>query len=141
MISRLSGTACGPGCTVAFFFESAIKILHSDALTVYPGQCSTGRNMRHDSRIKQANTEALLALAVYGLYFVWWYVFGYGVGNEDPETYSYVLGFPAWFFYSCILGYPLVTVVLWVVVRLFFREIPLDADVPDAPCEIKEDNR
>jgi len=88
--------------------------------------------MQHDTRIRQANREALLALALYGMYFVWWYAFGYGMGDEDPGTYSYVFGFPAWFFYSCIVGYPLVTVVLWAVVRLFFRHMPLDADAPDA---------
>ena len=89
------------------------------------------KNMRHDLRIKQANREALITLAVYGLYFVWWYVFGYGLGNEDPETYSYVFSFPAWFFYSCILGYPVITILLWIIVRLFFRDVPLDVDGED----------
>lgn len=86
-----------------------------------------------DHRIRQANREALAVLAVYALYFLWWYVSGYGLGNKDPETYSYIFGFPAWFFYSCILGYPLTTVLLWLVVRLFFKEIPLDADVQTPP--------
>jgi uncharacterized membrane protein YhdT len=90
--------------------------------------------MQHDHRVKLANREALITLAVYALYFVWWYVFGYGMGNDDPGTYSYVLGFPAWFFYSCILGYPVITALLWVVVRLFFREIPLDADFDEDSC-------
>lgn len=79
-----------------------------------------------DWRFAQANKEALLCLGAYALYFVWWYVSGYGLGDGDPEQYSTVLGLPAWFFYSCIVGYPLITVLLWVMVRLFFKDMPLD---------------
>lgn len=86
--------------------------------------------MTRDQRRRQSDREALLALAVYGLYFAWWYLFGYGLGDASPETYSYVFGFPAWFFYSCILGYPLATVVFWAVVRFFFKDVPLDAADP-----------
>ncbi|NJB66411.1 putative membrane protein YhdT [Desulfobaculum xiamenense] len=88
-----------------------------------------------DWRHAQANREALFALGIYGLYFVWWYVCAYGMGDTDPEQYTYLLGLPAWFFYSCILGYPLVTILLWIVVRLFFRAMPLD----DEPGESPED--
>lgn len=90
--------------------------------------------MKQDKRSRQANREALLALAVYALYFVWWYVFGYGMGGGPPGDYDYVFGFPAWFFYSCVVGYPLITILLWVVVRFFFRDVPLEAD-PDAGDE------
>ncbi|QJB57096.1 YhdT family protein [Pseudodesulfovibrio sp. zrk46] len=85
-----------------------------------------------DRRFRQANREALIALVAYGVYFVWWYVFGYGMGDTDPDTYSYVFGFPAWFFYSCIAGYPVITVLLWVLVRKFFKEMPLDAEEPES---------
>lgn len=87
-------------------------------------------DMKQDKRGRQANREALLALAVYALYFAWWYACGYGLGSGDPETYDYVFGFPAWFFYSCIVGYPLITLLLWAVIRFLFRDIPLDADGP-----------
>lgn len=97
-------------------------------------------NSHRDHRIKQANKEALVSLAVYAVYFLWWYLSGYGIGNTDPETYSYIFGFPSWFFYSCILGYPLITVILWLVVRVFFKEIPLDADVQNTPPIKDEDN-
>lgn len=87
-----------------------------------------GETMWKDKRFRQANREALLALAAYGIYFLWWYGFGYGLGDADPDNYTYVFGFPAWFFYSCLLGYPLITLLLWVLVRLFFKNMPLDAD-------------
>ncbi|NLW82151.1 MAG: YhdT family protein [Desulfovibrionales bacterium] len=97
-------------------------------------------NSMCDHRIKQANKESLISLAVYAVYFLWWYLSGYGIGDTDPDTYSYIFGFPSWFFYSCILGYPLITVILWLVVRLFFKEIPLDADVRNTSSMKGEDN-
>lgn len=78
-------------------------------------------------RFAQANKEALITLGLYLGYFVWWYACAYGLGSGDPGEYSYVWGFPAWFFYSCIVGYPLIAFTLWLVVRLFFRDMPLDA--------------
>lgn len=80
---------------------------------------------RKDRRFRQADREALLALFAYALYFIWWYVFAYGLGSGNPDDYSYVLGMPAWFFYSCIVGYPLITLTLWAIVRLFFKDMPL----------------
>ena len=81
---------------------------------------------RKDRRFTQANKEAGFALGAYALYFIWWYVCAYGLGDSDPEQYGYVMGLPEWFFYSCIVGYPLITLLLWGIVRLFFREVPLD---------------
>lgn len=79
-------------------------------------------------RYKQANKEALVTLAVYLFFFLWWTVFAFALGSGDPDEYSYVLGLPAWFFYSCVLGYPVISLVLWAALRLFFKEVPLDPD-------------
>lgn len=104
-------------------------------------------NNRQDRRFIQADREALLALTVYGLYFLWWYAFGFGVGDCNPDEYTYVFGFPAWFFYSCIVGYPLVTILLWMIVRFKFKEMPLDAEEPSAAgavaqtCDTEGPNR
>jgi len=87
-------------------------------------------DQKQDWRTKQANKEALLALGAYALYFGWWYFFAYGMGEGDPKDYAYVMGLPAWFFYSCIVGYPLITIGLWIMVRLGFKDMPLD-DEPD----------
>ncbi len=88
--------------------------------------------MRRDQRFVQADKEAIFALAVYGLYVLWWYVCAYGMGGGDPEEYAYVWGMPEWFFYSCIVGYPLVSILLWLVVRVCFTDMPLD-DEDDIP--------
>ncbi len=80
---------------------------------------------------RQANREALITLGLYALYFAWWYGFAYGLGDTDPENYSYVFGFPAWFFYSSIAGYPLICLVLWIVTRFCFKDINLDGHKGD----------
>ena len=85
-------------------------------------------SFKQDWRYAQANREALLTLGAYALYFVWWYVCAYGLGSGDPDDYSYILGLPAWFFTSCIAGYPLLSVILWVMVRRCFKDIPLDEE-------------
>ncbi|MFV0421074.1 YhdT family protein [Oleidesulfovibrio sp.] len=87
---------------------------------------------KRDQRFIQANKEAVFALGVYALYFLWWYFCAYGMGDGDPEQYNYVLGLPEWFFYSCIVGYPLITLVLWGIVRLFYKEMPLDDTTEDS---------
>jgi uncharacterized membrane protein YhdT len=87
--------------------------------------------MRHTGgtgprRFVQADREAVFTLALYCTYFIWWYAFGYGLGGGDPQDYTYICGFPAWFFFSCIAGFPVVSLCLWIVLRLFFRNMPLD---------------
>ena len=75
---------------------------------------------------KQADREAYITLGLYAFFFLWWTLFAFGLGSGDPDEYSYVFGLPAWFFYSCVAGYPVVTLILWLVVRRWFADIPLD---------------
>ena len=86
--------------------------------------------LREDSRYRQANREALISLAMYGLFFAWWYVTAYGLGSGDPGEYSYVMGFPAWFFYSCVVGYVGISILVWAVVRIFFSDVSIEDDDP-----------
>lgn len=83
---------------------------------------------KNDSRFLQANREALFALAAYALYFLWWYLTAYGLGSDSTDNYSYTLGMPDWFFYSCVLGYPVACLLVWGLVRFFFKDMPLDDD-------------
>ena len=80
---------------------------------------------KHEYIKKSSNRETIIILGLYLLFFLWWYVTAYGFG-DDPSEYKYILGFPEWFFYSCIAGYAGISVILWIVVRLFFKEIDLD---------------
>lgn len=72
--------------------------------------------------------EALITIGLYIFFFIWWYVFAYGLGSKAPSEYVYVLGFPSWFFYSCILGYVVICLSLWFVVKKFFVEVDFDED-------------
>lgn len=88
---------------------------------------------QQDWRYAQANKEALLSLGMYAFYFIWWYVCAYGLGEGDPSEYTYILGLPSWFFLSCIAGYPLLSFLLWVMVKVFFKDMPLDDEDASTP--------
>lgn len=81
---------------------------------------------KDDIRFKFAHREALIGVGLVIFNFIWWYGFAYGLGSKSPEEYTYILGFPAWFFYSCIVGVVVMSVLVIVVVKLWFVDIPLD---------------
>ncbi|HHV79141.1 MAG TPA: YhdT family protein [Firmicutes bacterium] len=82
----------------------------------------------NDPRYAQSTKEALIGLTIFVLNFVWWFGFGYGMGSGSPANYTYVLGFPSWFFWSCIMGFVVFSVVVWLAVKYFFKEMPLDSE-------------
>lgn len=79
-----------------------------------------------DRRFKVANREALIGVALFIFNFIWWYAFAYGLGSKDPSKYTYVFGLPAWFFYSCVVGFIVMAVLVTVIVKWFFVEVPFD---------------
>lgn len=83
--------------------------------------------------LRSTRRETIVIVALYILFFAWWYVTAYGFG-DDPSAYDYILGFPEWFFYSCIAGYVGVSLILWAAVRVFFKDLPLD-DGGDSKAE------
>jgi uncharacterized membrane protein YhdT len=72
---------------------------------------------------KQLKKEAIVTSILYLIYFIWWYTFAYGLGDVDPKDYKYILGLPEWFFYSCILGFLMITTLLWFAIKIFFKDI------------------
>lgn len=74
---------------------------------------------------KQIKKEAIISISLCIFYFLWWYGFGYGLGDKDPSSYNYVFGLPEWFFYSCILGFIILSFGIYICVALFFKDIPL----------------
>ena len=78
--------------------------------------------MKNSAILKNVKKETLIVIGLYLLFFAWWYLTAYGFG-DDPSEYGYILGFPEWFFYSCIVGYVGISVLLWICVRFFFTEI------------------
>ena len=78
---------------------------------------------------KQSNSEAWLTSCIYIFYSIWWWLFAYVICNGNVLTYSYILGFPCWFFVSCLIGFPLLCCILWFIIHYFFKEVPLDTQI------------
>ena len=87
---------------------------------------SGNEEVRPDPRFRQAHREAVLSVILAGVYFLWWYVTAYGLGSGPVAEYSYFAGFPAWFFFSCVLSVPVFALLAWAMVRFLFREMVLD---------------
>ncbi|MEK3886235.1 YhdT family protein [Bacillus sp. FSL K6-3431] len=79
-----------------------------------------------DWRYKIAHKEAWIGIGLVVIHFLWWYGFAYGLGKKPVEEYSYVFGLPAWFFYSCVLGFVFMVILVSVAVKFLFKDIPFD---------------
>jgi len=77
-------------------------------------------------RFKIANREALIGVGLVIFNFVWWFAFAYGLGSKDPSEYTYIFGLPAWFFYSCVLGFVVMGLLVIIIVKKFFVEVPFE---------------
>lgn len=84
------------------------------------------QNKKEDYRFKIAHREALIGVGLVIFNFIWWYGFAYGLGSKDPAEYTYIFGLPAWFFYSCVLGFIVMSILVTVIVKKWFVNIPLD---------------
>lgn len=84
-----------------------------------------------DKRYRIANREALIGVGLVVLNFALWYGFAYGMGGGDPKDYTYILGFPAWFFYSCMATTVLMLVLIGILLKVVFKEVPLDDEEED----------
>lgn len=79
-----------------------------------------------DPRFQFAHREALIGVFLVIVNFLWWFCFAYILGSKPVEEYTYIFGLPAWFFYSCVVGAILMTLLVYVVVKLFFKDVPLE---------------
>lgn len=86
------------------------------------------KNYHDDPRFRIAHREASIGLGLAIINFIIWYGFAYGLGSKNPSEYTYVFGFPAWFFYSCIVGFIVMVILLSLVVRFIFQDISLDEE-------------
>lgn len=77
---------------------------------------------------KQMNKEALISIALYVIFFLWWYFTGYGLSGGDPAEFTYVMGLPLWFFLSCVVGWVLLVAAVSFTVKCLFVEFDLDSD-------------
>ncbi|CAG9613278.1 hypothetical protein BACCIP111899_02492 [Bacillus rhizoplanae] len=86
-------------------------------------------NQHHDDpRFRVAHREAWIGVGLAVINFLLWYGFAYGLGSGNPKEYTYVLGFPAWFFYSCIVGFIVMVLLIVFVVRFVFQDVSFDEE-------------
>jgi uncharacterized membrane protein YhdT len=78
---------------------------------------------QHDNRFIIAKREALIGIGLVIFNFIWWFGFAYGMGSRDVSDYKYVFGLPAWFFYSCVLGFIIMILLVIVVVKKWLTEV------------------
>lgn len=88
--------------------------------------------IKEDKRFAQANREAIYAVILALLYFLWWYVSAYGLGSGPVEEYRYILGLPEWFFFSCIAGFLVFSILARFMVTHLFKEISLETGKTDS---------
>ncbi|QIZ10560.1 YhdT family protein [Priestia megaterium] len=81
-----------------------------------------------DKRFKIAHREALIGIILVLINFIWWYGFAYGLGSAKVEQYSYIYGLPAWFFYSGILGFIVMVILVIFAVRVLFKDVPFEVE-------------
>lgn len=79
-----------------------------------------------DKRFKIAHREALIGVALVIVNFIIWYGFAYGLGSAKVEDYTYILGLPAWFFYSCIAGTIFMIILVILALKFLFKEVPFE---------------
>ncbi len=74
------------------------------------------------NELDNSKKEAKSTLLVYVLYFLWSVCFAYFLGSGDPNEYTLIFGFPAWFFFSCVVAYPLCCIAVYVLIRKVFSK-------------------
>ncbi|MEH7305343.1 YhdT family protein [Neobacillus drentensis] len=81
-----------------------------------------------DKRFKIAHREAVIGIILVLINFIWWYGFAYGLGSAKVKHYTYILGLPAWFFYSCILGSIVIIILVIFTVKFLFKDVPFEEE-------------
>lgn len=86
------------------------------------------------NRSNQIKKEIGITVLLYLFYFAWWYYFAYVyTDSSDVSQFKYILGLPEWFFYSCVVGLIVVNFLVYLVVRFFFKDMPLDDGDEEGP--------
>ncbi|GGC82929.1 sodium:pantothenate symporter [Thalassobacillus devorans] len=78
-----------------------------------------------------AHREAWIGVGLAVFNFIWWFGFAYGLGGASPSSYDYIFGLPAWFFFSCVLGFIIMVVLVLLVVKFWFIEVPFEEEGGD----------
>ncbi len=77
---------------------------------------------------QQTNKEALYAIFLTVLYFLWWYLGAYIPGSKPATEYLMIFGMPLWFCISCVAGAIIFPFLAWFMVHFLFKDIDLDEE-------------
>lgn len=86
------------------------------------------QNLNKDPRFKIAENEAWIGIGLVIFNFIWWFGFAYGMGSSSVEQYKFIYGLPAWFFYSCVLGFVIMVILVIIFIKFFFKEVSFDEE-------------
>jgi uncharacterized membrane protein YhdT len=90
-------------------------------------------DFEEDPRYRVSVREARIVIAYWVVFTVVVTAIAWGLGgNRSADEITFVLGLPAWFFWSAVVASFVLSLVPMVLVRSVFTEVPLDVD-PEAP--------
>lgn len=93
-------------------------------------------DFEEDPRYAVANREALWGLSYWVLFTLVVSLTAWLLGGgRSADELTFVLGFPRWFFWSCLVATTALAVLPALLVRRFFTEVPLGADAHPADEE------
>ena len=105
-------------------------------MPIKPNSPNPHDTYKPDPRFKIAHKEAWIGVALAVFNFIWWFGFAFGLGNRPPEEYTYTFGLPDWFFYSCVVGFILMSVLVIIITKYALTEVSLEPE----PDQQKEDS-
>ncbi|MFA1820166.1 DUF997 family protein [Virgibacillus oceani] len=92
--------------------------------------------IKEDPRFKQARKESLRIMYLVIFEFIWVFTFAYIGTLSNPNNYSYILGFPIWFFWAFV-GAGIVFPLIAIVLSMKTKDCSLtdNAEIPDVKNE------
>ena len=113
-------------CSLNVAIKNSLSYYFLNCYNIVEFHLVKGEPSSINKRFKIAHREAWIGLFLAIFNFLWWYGFAYGLGSSSPEEYSFILGFPAWFFWSCIAGFIVMVILVILVVKFVLKDMPLD---------------
>lgn len=89
------------------------------------------QRIKEDRRFKQCNRELVYTFVFFIINIL---IIG-GISllayGKPVDQISFIAGFPAWFFYGCLIGSLVLCVLTYLMVKFLFKDIPLDAYIEE----------
>jgi uncharacterized membrane protein YhdT len=93
-------------------------------------------DFEEDPRYRVSVREARIVIAYWVVFTVVVTAIAWGLGgNRSADEITFVLGMPAWFFWSGVVASFVLSLVPMFLVPSMFKEVPLGVD-PDAPPSV-----